>query len=106
MADDKQINLRLPVTLYEQLTIASETTGVPKNRIFNDAVTAATNGYDGTYDKPKYVHTCVRLPGEKHDAVRSMANQKYGTINTMLVQLLADYLGVEPCLAVEVKENE
>ena len=104
MADDKQINLRLPVTLYEQLSIASETTGVSKNRIFNDAVTAATNGYDGTYEKPKYVHTCVRLPGKRRDAVRSMANQKYGTINTMLVQMLADYLGVEPCVAI--KEGE
>ena len=105
MADAKQINLRLPESLYEQLSIASERTGVPKNKIFNDAVTAATNGYDGTCEKPKYVHTCVRLPGGMHDAVRSMANEKYATINTSLVQILAEHLGVEPCVAEKREER-
>ena len=98
-----QVNLRLPDTLFEQLTIASEKAGVPKNRIFNDAVTAVTEGYDGRCEKPKYVHTCVRLPGEMHDAVRSIAIGDFTTINAKLVQILANHLGVEQCPVVEVE---
>lgn len=103
MADTNQVNLRLPAHLYEQLTIASEKAGVPKNTILNEAVTAATKGYDGRCEKPKYVHTCVRLPSEEHEAVRSMAIGGYTTINTRLVQILASHLGEEPCRVVEVE---
>ena len=104
MADTVQINLRLPSALYEQLTIASETDGVPKNKVFNEAVTAAVENFDGhRKDKPKYVHTCVRLPSGAHDTVRSMANCEFGTINTKLVQILAAHLGVSPCVVEEEK---
>ena len=104
MADNKmiQINLRLPSTLHKQLSIASDKDGVPRNKIFNQAVTAAVKSFDGHHmKKPEYVHTCVRLPSEQHDAVRSMANCVYGTINTQLVQILANHLGVETCVAEE-----
>ena len=104
MAEMIQINLRLPSTLYKQLSIASDRAGVPKNKIFNEAVTAAVGNFDGRYEKPEYVHTCVRLPSESHDAVRSMANCEYGTINTKLVQMLAAHLGVEPCAAEDVEK--
>lgn len=105
MADKKttQVNLRLPEFLYEQLSAASERTGEPMNRIFSEAVTAATKGYDGRCEKPKYVHTCVRLPSGTHDAVRSMAVSEYITINAKLVQILANRLGVEPCHVVEAE---
>jgi hypothetical protein len=106
MADTStvQINLRLPSALYEQLSVASEKAGVPKNKIFNEAVTAAVKDFDGHHEgKPKYVHTCVRLPSGAHDAVRNMANCEYGTINTQLVQMLASHLGVGPCVAEEEK---
>ena len=102
MVSQRQINLRLPENLYKQLTIVSGSAGVAKNQIFNEAVTAAIEGYDARYVKPKYVHTCVRLPGETHDAVRSMALEDYVTINAKLVQILANRLGVKPC-AVETE---
>ena len=104
MADTKmvQINLRLPSDLNEQLSIASDKDGVPRNKIFNQAVTAAVKGFDGHHkEKPEYVNTCVRLPGGLHDAIRSMANCSYGTINTQLVQILANHLGVETCVVEE-----
>jgi len=102
----KVVNLRLPDSLNKELGKASAKSGVPKNRIFNDAVAAALEGYDGHCDKPKYINTCVRLPGESYDAVRSMANEKYMTMNTSFIQILVEHLGVEPChVAEEVIEE-
>ncbi len=105
MAEAIVINLRLPEALSKELSLTSENMGVPKNKIFNDAVTAAVGDYDGHCDKPKYVHTCVRLPVETHHAVRSMANEEYLTINTKFVGILADYLGVESCVAEDVDQG-
>ena len=104
MADMTVINLRLPVALNEKLTKASGESGVPKNKVFNEAIAAAVNGYSVRCDKPEYVHTCVRLPGDTHNAVRSMANGEYITINALMVRILAEHLGAEPCVAEEAKQ--
>lgn len=103
MADMTVINLRLPESLNEKLNSTSGKSGVPKNKIFNDAVTAAIDMYhNGHCAKPKHVHTCVRLPISMHGIVRSMANEEFLSINAKMVKILADYLGVEPCVAEDV----
>lgn len=98
------INLRLPESLNEKLNSTSGKSGAPKNKIFNDAVTAAVkDDLDGHCEKPKHVHTCVRLPIGTHNAVKSMANRKFLSINAMMVEMLANHLGVEPCVVEDVE---
>ncbi len=98
----KVVNLRLPDSLNDELNKASEESGLPKNRIFNQAVTAALENYNGNYRKPKYVHTCVRLPDELHSSVRSMAYESCMTMNVSFIRILANHLGVNTCVVEEV----
>jgi predicted DNA-binding protein len=98
----KVVNLRLPDSLNNELNKASEESGLPKNRIFNQAVTAALENYNGNYGKPEYVHTCVRLPGELYDTVRSIANKNCTSMNVSFIHILANHLGVDTCVVEEV----